>query len=42
MPIMLFYLPMIIWAGMFDLAHQEMRAPVNIPARIMRPRAPTR
>lgn len=28
-----FYLPIIIWAGMFTVAHDEMRRPVPIKVR---------
>jgi hypothetical protein len=30
---LLFYLPLIIWMGLFEVAHDEMRAPVKVKAR---------
>lgn len=30
---MLFYLPMILWMGMFDVVQNELRAPVKVKAK---------
>jgi hypothetical protein len=30
---LLFYFPLIIWMGMMEIAHDEMRGPVNVRTR---------